>query len=300
MTSFVSSADLMKEFLGGQPQEDSPIRPVHTPCKDCVFSERDAEGHQTGCSLGRIEKFHQNNPNNILEAFCLDEKGQERHFTIINGRFCNAHRQRGSQWARTNEGREKEVVREEIALRLAVLVYMGDDLTLEGLRQTAMSLKEQQRMPFQVFFINHQKAIKPSDIHGLLWDVLGNAMTWRISRIMPGVQNMPQAIDVVVSSLPDPRVERTPSSTYYTVVRSGFRFPPDFIARLDQAMNDDLRRFRVLRPLPDGNAGVAQVWLHKKWTNGWSDVIPVMEELAREHDAAFLIRDVREICPSCE
>lgn len=298
MTSFVSSEEMVKEFLGGEAKEESPIKPVHTPCKDCVFAVRDVDGHQTDCSLGRIEKFRSHNPDNVLDVYDLNQNGSENRFTVINGRFCHAHRPRESAWTTRNAGREAEVVREEIALRMAVLVYMGDGLDLEGLKCTARALYEQERLPHQVFFLNHQKQVKPGDIQAALWEVLQNRVTWRVNRMMSNVTDKDHAVDVAVSALPDPRLDRS-ASTYYTVINSGYEPPKDFLSSIDRAMNDDLDRFRVLRPLPDGNAGVVQVWLHKKWSDGWQQVIPTMTALADEHGAPFLLKDVSEVCPSC-
>ena len=62
---------------------------IQTNCKNCAFAvyEKDT---QIGCLHGRVDKFKNLNPDNVLEAYDID-----KNFYVIN-KFCNFYRDKDS------------------------------------------------------------------------------------------------------------------------------------------------------------------------------------------------------------
>ena len=58
------------------------INPIHTVCKNCVFSEYE-KNTQVSCFLGMIEKYREQDPSCILEVY-----DQDKEFYVINKRKC--------------------------------------------------------------------------------------------------------------------------------------------------------------------------------------------------------------------
>lgn len=301
-------------------QQEEIIKKTHTSCRDCVFASYDTFAHQTGCQLNRIEKWRTQSPDSVVDTYDfrdVDGVSVTKNFFVINGKLCNTHRNVNSRWAGEYQGEAAKIrVMEECKLKVAMLVYLGEGLTVDELRKTTEGIKGQILLPFQVFFVNNQAEIPPGKINAIAMEVLGNDTTWRINTILQRNDDESRvsrecSLDYVANSLSNPATTRKPCATYYAVVNAGFVLPPDFLASLDHAVNVELDPFRLLSPLPDGNCLVVQVFfhLHPK-VGGWdtwypeeggepiSDIVEKMKILAEEHGAPHILVPVELICPS--
>lgn len=300
--------------------ETATLQKTHTSCKDCVFAQYTTPfNEQTGCELGRIEKWREQSPDTILEAYDyqdIDGVSVTKNFFIVNGKLCNAHRNTNSRWAGEFQGDlAKSRVYEEIKLKVALFVYMDENTTIEQLEKTLGSIKAQHLLPYQVFLINNG-GVPPGKINAVAMEVLGNETTWRVNTILqrePDGSRISRecSLHVATAVLKNPAVSRVPCATYCTVVNTGFELPPDFIAALDKAVNHDLDSFRLLTPIDvDGNCLTVQVFLlQHPHVGGWdvwkndeghvvTDIVEKVKIMAEEYGSPNLIKAVGTICPS--
>lgn len=222
------------------------IGKLHTCCKNCVFAEY-KDKTQTGCKLGRIEKF---GPS-VVE--CKDENTE---FFVIN-RLCNTFHDKSSEWAGKCKGDAEAVALKEARIKVAAIVYIGQDATVDGLKDTCRSLITVQGdyLPFQVFTINNQDTLKPSEIHATVWSVLENKVTWRISipvRTEAGRVSKGRAVDIVV----EPFKTGPDHPRYYTIFEAGSTAPPDFFKKIDDLVNIEMKQFIFISPFDNEENGV--------------------------------------------
>jgi len=319
MDNFISAeqmelaAESLKQDPSAQANDDNLIAKVHTACRTCVFAQYEGLT-QTGCKVGRIDQYKEQDGEAVVEAYTLDG-GKEVEFYVVNGRLCNLFRDRASHWASEHKDNHEKQARKEVRLKMAFLVYLGEGLTVESLKETAKSIKAQAILPHLVLFINNQSTVKPGEINVALWQTLGNAVTWRINAVVERGENgarvsRERALDIAAFSLPNPAVSKTACATCYAVFYPGFVVPRDFISSIDQAVNGNLDRFRLLTPLEDGNALVCQIWMHQhpmiggydNWygPNGEviSDLVEKVKALSEAHNTPHLYRSVKDVCPS--
>lgn len=272
--------------------ETPAIKKIHTSCKNCVFAVYN-EGTitQSDCKLNRLESFKQQNTE-VLEVY-----DAEKEFYVINGRVCNTFRDKNSKWAGKHEGKEIATVKEEIKLKMTVMVNIvnGD------IEKTAESIKNQTVKPEMVLFINNQDNIKPSEIHSKLWKTLGNEVTWRITRILERNNGehprKERAVDVAFGQA---------KGTFYTLLDTGDILPSNFIESVDRALNEKLMQFVMLKPkkgiglvvsnqvhlIIDGNAPVLRD------SNAIDNIEAKVKLLAEDNEQPYLIKSVEEICPN--
>ena len=273
------------------PQVDEPIKKIHTSCKNCVFAiYNEGTLTQSGCKLNRLEAFKEQGTE-ILEAYDTDNK----EFYVVNGRVCNTFRDKNSKWAGKYEGKEEEVVKEEIKLKMTVMVNIvnGD------IEKTAESIKAQTIKPEMVLFINNQDQLRPGQIHAKLWTSLGNAVTWRVTRILERNDGekprKERALDIAFGQV---------KGTYYTVLNTGETLPTDFIENINKALNEKLMQFLMLKPkngigltvanqmhnIVDGNSPITKY--------NANNVEEKIQLLAENSEQLNFIKPVEEICPN--
>lgn len=243
------------------------LQKIKTPCKNCIFADYEDDsrvgGTQIGCKLGRLDNFHkQGGDEAVVEAYDTDTIEQndetitiDTNFFIINGRICNAYRSVHSQWADEHGDDAVSTVKEELKLKLSVLVLLEDGVTEEDIARTGESLRRQCLPPVEVHFVNYQEGIKPGRLNALLWKALGSELTWRITGIAEKDIPRGRVLDLAAAQLN--------AGSYYAVFLGGFRVPADFISNVHEALNERLERFSLLTPLEDGNGLVVQLGLHK-------------------------------------
>ena len=84
---------------------------VKTLCRDCIFAEWD-KNNQTGCSIGRLDKYKE-----LDCVFDCEEGEEDKKFFMINGRYCMMCR--NQKWVTDNDIPEEnweEVAREEMKI----------------------------------------------------------------------------------------------------------------------------------------------------------------------------------------
>lgn len=263
---------------------------THQSCKACCFSawerpELAGKATQTGCRLNLIERYRAKNPESVKE--CFDDAGDE--FFVINGRECPYYRD--MEWA-TRQENPVEAVKLASRLRLGFVVLVKD---LDDALKTAESILRQQHVS-EIMFVHHAAAVPPGKLNAALWELLGNATTWRLTTLF---QDEDERLMV------DTAVSHMKRSSWYSTCGSGFVFPEGFARSLDRAINEELGEFVFLRG--DGwNAQTACMGLHRhKKINGNAPLESDGELLESLEDKSIYLarinpnrmKDVSEVCP---
>jgi hypothetical protein len=253
----------MESTSQSQPSDQSS-NIITTSCRDCVFAvwqdyvpnnneniyEENIviEKTQVGCSLGRLAKFRE---QNLVE----DVHDEAREFSIIK-RFCNTCRD--SRWEHNNKRKNLvELVNKEIKVQIEVYVLVTEEDTPEDVEATLKSLTKQVVKPTKIVVVNNKKNLRPSLVLSLLKGAV-TGVPWRNTTVAETLQDgspisVERAIDITCCKS---------EAFFFATFRAGFVVPPIFIEELNVALNEELVRFSVLKPVDDRyNGFVAQTKL---------------------------------------
>lgn len=241
------------------------LQTVVQSCKGCQFGVMDGKT-QTGCSFGRLDKYREQNPDSVIEAFDEDEE-----FFLVNGRRCAAFRPRGG-------GATKEKVRKEIAVRVGVLLLIGSPFTDEELERTARSIKDQDP-PVACVHAVLNCATPPGDVLPLLRQHFdGTGIEWALTHVRERNEDgsfvsRGRAIDQAV-----PKIK----ASFYSVWSPGSTLPPNLTSCIDGRVTDGLARFCAVRARPDGEGETVATGLHQSPVMGGNRPIWAEDPLATQ------------------
>lgn len=224
---------------------------VHQACLGCVFAQREGK-NQTGCSLGRLEKFKAIDPNLVIEGY--NEHGD---FFIVN-RACNTFRD--ELWGDRHRNEDmKALALKESQIRTDVLLYIDEDFAefYNNHRATSGdvhfkvslgSLLSQTQKPNKVIVISNQTSIPRSEIISLLRKY-GGDLNWQMTAILERTNekdfvSVERAIDISFN-----RIE----GQFYLFLPIGDSVNANLISNINVAINDRLERFSVLYDQDDYN-----------------------------------------------
>lgn len=214
----------------------------HQACLGCVFAQREGK-KQTGCGLGRLEKFKAVDPNLVIEGY--NEHGE---FFIVN-RACNTYRD--ELWGDRHRTEDlKALALKECQIRTDVLLYIDEDYAeanVEGLCSIKIglltsleSLKTQTLKPNKVIVVSNQKSIPDGEIIGLL-RAHGGDLNWKLTKIVERDNdefvNQNRAIDIAFGQV---------EGQFYAVMQVGDTLNSNLISNINEAINDKLERFSIL------------------------------------------------------
>jgi hypothetical protein len=232
---------------------------VNTSCRDCVFAEfKDPDPKrswtQTGCELGRLDKFREQGTD-VVEAY----NGQDEFF-VVNGRACTAFRSIKSDWYHNvPPDNQAAAVRAELTVRVDVLVpVMYDGPNLERLTDTLVSLKRQKVKPSSVVVLNNADGVKTSSLIVFLRKA-AEGLNWTVTEVKErkpdgSRQNVDRVVDLVAGNL---------KGHFYTLLSPGDTLPETFTEDLDKAVVDDMARFVALTPNKDGVGQTVALGFHR-------------------------------------
>lgn len=247
-----------------------------TICRDCIFAEYDAEKIQSGCAMGRIEKYL-----NQGARITYEDADDGRKYCKILDRFCLANR--NHDWlARHPEIDDvKAHVRKAIVIPYQTIVIANDNF--DDLKVTVNSLAAQTNKPTSVVVVRKpDNKIHPRRVRELLEKK--HFDYWKIENIHNPEMSDRACIDLVLTWKPQP---------LYAVFYAGFNVPKDTFELIEKQINDELLQFAALAPVGSGNGLVVPMAVHKLFGgNRHRDI----EEKIRDKvpEAIFSITD---ICP---
>ncbi len=275
---------------GSSPEEN----PYNTACRDCIFASFDNKNIQDGCRLDRLAKFYDQG----TELVPVSQNGKS--FFVIKGRICTTCRQ--DWWGeKHNEADWESVVRQEIALRCEVFVYVSETNTLEDLKKTISSLRQQVMSSVGIHAVINNKNIKHGEIVAMLQKELGRRK-WKVNFPTEPNPTRERCLDLATYKC---------KGTYYAIFNAGFVVPETFILDIDRALNDNLERFSLLLPDENGNGLVVQNAISKRVGGNkeviiegddnfakvdLNNIIDKIQLLAKEQNKPHMVKKVSDIC----
>jgi hypothetical protein len=252
---------------------------VSTTCENCVFAVFDAaEKLQIGCLAGILDKIQRQDVELMLQ-----EK-DNRKTIIIPGRVCLYCRNEAWKERNSNGVPLLEVARDEITLRMEVIIYFGPDDKFVELGKTVDSLCNGYIKPTKITFCDH-KNVRPSTFKN--WVENRCRTSWRIEHIREDA-----GIDRVIHIC-----AKKVRSLFFSIFKSGYEVPKHFISSIDSALNDDLERFILLKPVDDLNCLTLQTMVHKQLAHGQLNV-EFIEKVAEEFKCKHMIKRATDIVPN--
>ena len=229
-----------QEGLSSIPEEKS----LTTSCGDCCFATKKGKT-QTGCSLGRIDKFSAQN----IEV--VDAKDEENNKFFVLKTWCSAYRNDIWKTAHRDEDLE-EALYAEIYPKVNFLILAKD--SLNEIEVTVNSILNQEKFKAKqiiiatcdddIYFEAIQKARSLLEDSGLLFKVQA------VRDDMPSLA----IVDEVFANF---------HNGFYSVFECGKEVPKDLISVLNSALNDNVEKVGYIKPYDGINGMTAQCVLHK-------------------------------------
>ena len=265
---------------------NNKIKPLHTACMDCIFSEKDGE-RQVGCSFNKIDLYREKGVE-IIEAY----DASDNEFFVINDRVC-MHK-RTAVWAKDYpEELWKSVLQEQIKTRYHAMVIFREGSFVGDLENTLISLDNQHIPPCLLTIINRSKMAASSlveKIHELDLDI-----EWRLQTFLEDELLDRSAIDIVVDTTKNYKIP----SIYYVVFEAPFEVPPAFSREMQSYFVDNANHAVFAHPRKDGNGMLVNFTFHQKHAGNCFD-IPLENKIIEfeEEEMQQYIMNIEEICPS--
>ena len=237
-----------------------------TTCENCVFATFADEQWepfetpirtQTGCRLGRLDKFHERGvPIELRQT-------QDGRLAALIGRVCMAARK--SPWG---DGMSPEVqeakVRKE--MRFACHVYiLALNATPEEIERTLESLIVQKPQPI-VAEVLLQGRTRPGPLIRRFNENFAGRIQWVLTVINTDETTDSQAIDSAVARCRSP---------FYAIFHAGVQAPADFLANLDKAVNEELLTFSIVPGDVSDNGLVVLTQMHHRM--GGNETVDMVE-----------------------
>ncbi len=222
------------------------MKQVHTSCRDCQFAVYDVLPTQTGCELGRTDRYR--------EQGCLVEAyDEECEFYVVDGRACNAFRKLGSPWLNAGEDPVARV-KSEIGTKVGYVIIASAQSTPEQVVKTAKAVLTQCPPPEGIVMAHPEGLPSPGKFNAALFAALGNNVTWRMTCVL-GTPFRGELVDAAV--------ERLGRGNWYAVFNAGDEVPAGFAAKLEEALNERMEQFCAVKGDENGSGLLVQTAFHK-------------------------------------
>jgi hypothetical protein len=257
-----------------------------TICHNCIFatySDPSREKTQTGCHANMLARFVK---QGIEPKEYYDDDGNE--FFGIPNRVCPFLRFSNWKEKQPSDSDLVAIARDELTLRMEVIIYIEKDGSFETIGTTLDSLANGKIKPSRVIFCDNFK-IKPSAFRK--WLDGRCRMGWRCEHVTEDNADFYRCIDICMKKI---------KSINFAAFHAGFKVPEDFISNLDIAINDNLERFLYLRPCDLAGNGIVMQRLIAKPIGGHRDslLLDKLERVAEVQKCQYLVKDVVELVPS--
>tara|TARA_R110002110_G_scaffold37253_6_gene123267 strand:- start:6082 stop:6978 length:897 start_codon:yes stop_codon:yes gene_type:complete len=280
MTEDLHFEDL-KEFIA-EPASEDAVQTNITSCKNCVFSIENEEGNQTGCKLGRIEKYRERGVT-IVEA-----RNEESEFYGIET-WCNAYR--GEPWGIANKDEDLiSLVKLETTPNVSFIVLVKD--SVDGFEKTIDSILNQNEAKTARIVVAHGGREADVDYLELIHkcnDLLGGKIDYKVQNLMPDM-SQEEIIDEAFDNL---------VNGYYSIVECGKEVPEDLIQVLHRNLHDELKNVGLVKAHDGINGLTVQCVLHKFLVGNNGASIETKLKEGEEYDRETYLRE-RELRPKEE
>ncbi len=217
----------------------------NTNCNDCLFAQFTGN-KQTGCKQNRLSKYiEQGLTTKIVE----DDKSYYHINTICNA-FCQDEKL---------VNMIPKIIRVQCDLIVSSYEQVFDPT--QDIINTIKSAVSNKEKPNKIFIVVKNNIIKFRSLMSELKSICGD-IPFNLIQSLDNTYE--KSIDYAVNSV---------KSTYYTVLEAGDKPYPDFINRLNIALNTDLKRFVMV----EGDHDVYSTKLHKLFHG--NDNMPLRQKI---------------------
>lgn len=210
-----------------QQEPNKELDRVETPCKECVFSEYEHsvyKGFQTGCSLGRLEKFKQ------LNQISRKESTDGKTYNIIN-RFCNTFRSQKWKNSKSEEDLTKEVEK-EIECGFSLIVDCQNH-SMESIEKTLRSIKDIEYDQKRITIVLH---------------INGSREISNLVHMANQLKQINSKVFLISNTQQDKRIKeydifsKCVDKTFFTTCKVGSEVPKDLFSSINETINKDLAK----------------------------------------------------------
>lgn len=234
---------------------------VHTSCKNCSFAlynDNDPPA-QTDCFAGKIDKFREINPDNIVE--CYDN---DKEFFVINNRLCPFYRNESILDHFDDRAHLLNRIRQRNRIAYHLIIMVLPTHTYDDVEKTLESITQQDIKPTHLTVINRNPDVIPSPdilnkIKELKEEDSGFVREWRVQTAINLDLSDRDYIDISIDGTMNSKI----NYTIYTVFNAGFTIPFWFSQRLNYLIYEDLFSFFFITPNEHGNGMIVPKAIHK-------------------------------------
>lgn len=239
---------------------DNNMKQFRTSCEKCVFAQFNTET-QTGCDLGRLEKFKKTNRT----------EEHENHYQILG--ICNTCR--GEKWANNYLGKnlvaqvQKEI---EVKLDFVLLSINNDPIFIHNeLPDLVLSCINQKRIkPKNIIIVVKNKALNYkklyNDINEMFYGV--DDIKFQLMQVIDPDSNIDTCLDMGVAKC---------KSHYFASFELGSNIPLNLITVLNTKLNHELKRINLVEPTRNFDGMILQTMLYKLF--GKNHNMPIYEKI---------------------
>jgi hypothetical protein len=238
---------------------------VDTHCKGCVFAEYEhvfdngqlppdggppGFSNQTGCRLGRIERFRETG----AEVVPLETPDDRDVSLAVLGRFCNG--KRDAEWAARQTINLEVAAWSEVYVRPDVVIPFGPGKTLDDLSLSLHSVTD--RGAGSIHVVHNNPDVQYGKVRQLLADQFnGSSQVWFTTFVL---KDALRSSDYAAADLAFKKI----TSLFYLCLPAGEEMPPGLVGWLDEQLNHRMKRMSLVHPA-QGNWYLAQTGLHKSF-----------------------------------
>ena len=292
---------------------------MQTACWDCIFScsqEDGVENLGNYCSTNRLEKL-KNAGAEIIDVMS-EQKGKK--FKIVSDRICNMFRTKIWEENQQRDDDEApdfaEIARKEVQIRCNALIYISDIQTPESqsdsrkdtkkrlnkIASTMQSLCDSDIAPSHITLINNTKITPYDFINFLRIEIREHnynvSCEWHMEYIDPKHEEISDKDkSEVYEKCLDIAAKDPKACQYFAVFFEGNEISKNYLSKIDEAINDKMKRFLVLLPEEPGDGGLfIQQMAYKQFAgNKGGKFIDKITEVADEQKCQKFILPLSEI-----
>ena len=261
---------------------------ISTSCKNCYFADYDCKT-QTGCRLGRLEKYR-NTSGNVVEAY-----DDDKEFYVIQNKICVYYRNHEfiEEMQLRNEDEILKRIKSELHAPYHLILFFREEDTIEDLSRCIENAASQYIKP-QVFTVINKfntqveasKIMEITNHHGF--------NHWRIQN----AANLEFEWDRDLIDLSYDSTKKH-KFLFYSVFEASEGIPINFSEEIHNSMYEDLEAFSCLTANKNGNGLTVLRIAHEKYS-GSSFGIKIEEKIKFYEDDSHLIKKVENLCPSLQ
>lgn len=246
---------------------------IETRCNDCVFAKI-GEG-DWDCKLNLISKF-------VEQGY--EKKIKDGNYTIP-GKGCWNFRT--SLWSEelglgTFE-KQKERVRQEVHLKVDVVVYLTENQTLDDLSKTISSIENNTHKPKRIYILN-MSGIRPSEL--IHWCPQNIKLPYNIE--FPVKQSLKNALTIIYKKT---------KNVYVSVIEGGSEIPPDYYEKLNKLIFENMERVLMIMPCNGNYHGLffLRFIFKQLGYNNEKCAIEKLKNVTKDQGSEFLIKEHKEV-----